>query len=287
MNRHRSKANIMAPVRVYKDPTAPAISVNEGPTRNSRAKRPYQGFKWNVYAPALCEADKEKIEEAAKLLQLPSKDENGFAFHIQSLAEHYHGEPGVTASAAELKRALDRFSKALRGAIDAWIVLHGSEGNLRLGVLAAIRETYQEVYVEAFINGSGVRPSELFNADESALYRLENMVATTAKRIVPDPSGPAPESRFRLAAEVFAIARAATERKLTFGASARVVRETGSGRRTDDYHACRLLMQAVDPKLTDSQCEGPLEAALSTGQPTTIRKSNQGVGQKTRVRRKK
>lgn len=258
------------------------------PKPYSKPKRPYRHLRWRVYAPALWAADEGKIEEAARLLQLPSKDENGFAFHVRSLAEHYHGEPTVTASAAELKRALDQLSKALTRAAEAWTALHSSKiEGLRLGVLAAVKETYQDLYVEAFINGNGVRPSELFDADVGALRRLEDMVATTARRIVPDPSGPVPESRFQLATEVFKLAGWATGRKLKFGTAPRAAEETQSGQRTADYYACRMLMQAVDPMLTDSQCEGPLEAALSTATPYVNLKPKQGVGEKTKVRRKK
>lgn len=251
-------------------------------------RRPYQHFKWRTYSPAAWTADISKIEEAAKLLQLPSADEKAFDFYIQRLAEDYHGEPGVTASAADLKRALKRFSEALTEASNAWAALHdppGTETGLLLGVLAAIEETYHDRYVEAFVNGNNSAPR--FNDDLIVLERLESMVATTTMKIVPDPSGPAPEPRFGLAAEVFAIARYCTGRNLTFGASARAAREIRSGGRTDDYRACVLMMQAVDPALADSQCEGPLEAALNTGKSVSNRTPRQGVRKKTRVRRKK
>jgi hypothetical protein len=94
------------------------------PEANSKPKRPYRHLKWRVHVPALVTADVGKIEKAAKLLKLPSKDENGFAFYVQSLAENYHGQPGVTASGAELKRALQRFSRALTEAVTAWVALH-------------------------------------------------------------------------------------------------------------------------------------------------------------------
>jgi len=244
------------------------------------AKRPYQGFRVDLYEPADVTLDAGLARMAAKLLRLSDDMTDKLLHSLQWRCERYHGKAAATKSSAELKRELGKLSRALLDARYAWAVMSFDARLL-------IRETYSDIAAPQTESERErrIRPRSYFEVDGPALLRAANVVTVTEKKIAPGPPGPAPNRLAELASSVFELGSIAVGRDLRFGTAKRVRRETGFGKRTEDYNACVLLMRAVDPTLTDSQCEGPLEAALRANGKTDNRKTKQPPPRKTRVKR--
>lgn len=219
----------------------------------AKARRPYERFAAHLFQGADATVDASAVQKAAKLLGLVDSKADLLHRQAEVRAREYHGVPVATKSAEELKDELTRLHAGLSGALDAWTGLSFDAKRL-------IREQYAERRLPALPHEETVEPTNLFGCDEMALLRAVSRTKWALDTIVPTPPGPPPEPRRKLGEWALRLAQKLTNRQIVFGTAKRAA--VLRGNRTADYRACALLMRAVDPALTVSECEGPLEAAL-------------------------